>query len=117
MPKTRQPESSSRKALMALAATAVAAFAAGLAPDPIVRPSDWAAENIIVPDGPFAGEKWSSEIAPYLIELLDCLAPRHPRTTVTMGKSAQTGFTGAGIAWLGLLIDTAPADMLAVHPI
>ena len=118
MPKTAPPKrpSGSRKALIALAASAIAAFAAGIAPDPVVRPSDWAAANIVVPDGPYADEPWSAEVAPHLVEPLDCLAPRHPCTRVVVRKSAQTGFTGLGIAWLGMLIDTAPARMLAVQP-
>lgn len=93
---------------------AIAAFA--LAPDPVIKPAAWAAENIVVPDGPYAGERWSSKIAPHLVEPLDCLALDHPCTSVTVRKSAQTGFTGLGTAWLGAMIDTAPARMLAVQP-
>lgn len=97
-------------------AAVVATVAAATAPTLIVVPSVWAAENIVVPDGPFAGERWDPELAPHLIEPLDCLALDHPCNVVSIRKAAQTGFTGIGIAWLGALIDTAPARILAVQP-
>lgn len=93
-----------------------AAVAAGLMPDPAIAPSAWAAENFIVPDGPYAGEKWRPDVAPYLIEPLDCLAPDHPATRVSVRKSAQVGYTALLIGWAGSVIDVAPASMLVVMP-
>jgi phage terminase large subunit GpA-like protein len=93
-----------------------AALALGLAPDPVVQPSAWAAENIVVPDGPYAGSHWSPEVTPYLPEILDLLAPEDPATRISVRKSAQPGLTGLGIAWLGYIADVAPARAMAVQP-
>ena len=92
------------------------ALAAGLRPDPIVRPSDWAGENLVVADGPNAGFRWSPDLTPYAPEILDCLAAESPYTVVTVRKSAQTGLTEVGIAWLGYIVDVAPAQTLVVFP-
>ena len=92
------------------------ALALGIAPDPIVVPSAWAAESIVVPDGPYAGTKWSHDVAPYLVEIMDTLSTEDPATRLAVRKSAQTGFTTVGIAWLGMIADQAPARVLAVQP-
>lgn len=97
-------------------AIVAAALAAGLMPDPVVQPSAWASENVVVPDGPYAGERWSPEEAPYAVEILDSLAPHEPCTRVTVRKSAQTGLTLVGLAWLGYIATVAPADALVVQP-
>lgn len=92
------------------------ALALGIAPDPVVVPSAWAADSIVVPDGPYAGTKWSHDVAPYLVEIMDTLSTEDPATRLAVRKSAQTGFTTVGIAWLGLIADQAPARVLAVQP-
>ncbi|MCG8357613.1 MAG: phage terminase large subunit family protein [Kiloniellales bacterium] len=92
------------------------ALGAGIAPDPVVVPHSWASDNIVVPDGPMAGSKWSPDLAPYLKEPLDLLAPEDPENLVVVRKSAQTGFTGVGISWLGLIAMVAPAKTLVVLP-
>jgi phage terminase large subunit GpA-like protein len=93
-----------------------AALALGIAPDPVVVPSAWAASVLVVPDGPYAGTKWSPTVAPYLTEILDTLSPDDPSNRAAVRKSAQTGFTTIGIAWLGLIADMAPARVLAIQP-
>lgn len=92
------------------------ALAAGLMPDPVIQPSSWASENVVVPDGPFAGERWSQDEAPYAAEILDSLALHEPCNRVTVRKSAQTGLTLVGLAWLGYIASVAPADALVVQP-
>ncbi|WP_165791812.1 phage terminase large subunit family protein [Thalassospira marina] len=93
-----------------------AALARGIAPDEIVLPSQWARENLIVADGPLAGEKWSAELTPYATEILDCLAPDNGITRVSVRKSAQVGMTGAMIAWLATIMAVTPARAMLVFP-
>jgi len=92
------------------------ALALGIAPDPIIEPAAWAAENLIVADGPQAGHKWSPELTPYVVPILNCLAAESPHNRVSVRKSAQTGLTEAGIAWLGSIIDKTPAKAMVVFP-
>lgn len=93
-----------------------AALAAGLMPPPVTAPSAWAAENIIVAEGPAAGQRWDPALTPYAPEILDCLDPDHPCNTVTVKKSAQVGLTLLGIAWIGYIADQAPSNAMVVFP-
>lgn len=97
-------------------AAVAAAIALGIAPDPIVKPSVWAAETLIVADGPLEGNRWDPALTPQLPEILDCLAAESPHTRVSVQKSGQVGMTGIGIAWIGSVIAKTPAKMLVVFP-
>jgi phage terminase large subunit GpA-like protein len=92
------------------------ALAAGLAPPPDIAPSAWAAQTLVVPDGPRAGETWDPSLTPYLPEILDHLAPASATNRVVVRKSAQTGFTQIGQAWLGYIVDVAPTRTMMVLP-
>lgn len=92
------------------------ALAIGLAPIPNVLPSAWAAQNLVVPDGPRAGARWDPSLTPYLPEIVDHLAVASPVNQVVVRKSAQTGFTQVGQVWLGYVIDVAPAKTMMVLP-
>jgi|GEM_PF-3494422 len=46
-----------RKSTLAIIA---GVLAMGLAPDPVIEPAAWAAENLVVADGPQAGHRWSA---------------------------------------------------------
>jgi phage terminase large subunit GpA-like protein len=92
------------------------AFAAGVKPDPVVKPSTWAAEHFEIIEGPRAGTKWSPDEVPPLVEIIDTLGVDNPATEVWFMKSSQIGATTGGAAWLGCLIDTAPDTMLIVLP-
>ena len=116
MPKTGRPDKSRLKPWQIVAGGACLAMAAMVAPDPIISPTAWAAENIIVPDGPYAGQRWSAPLTPYISEPLDCLASHDPSNVVSVRKCAQSGFTGLGIAWLGTIVDKTPAQTLVVQP-
>lgn len=98
---------------MALIAATLAAF---LTPVASVKPSAWAADNLIVADGPRAGMKWDSGLTPQLVPVLDALQPGSPWNVVVLRKSAQIGATGLGIAWLGSIIATAPAKAMVIFP-
>lgn len=87
-----------------------------LEPPVQMLPSVWAAQNLVVPDGPKAGEKWSRSLTPYIVEPLDALAPDSGVNKVVVRKSAQTGFTLLGIAFVGHSIDIDPCRMMVVQP-
>ena len=84
-------------------------------PEPLA-PSEWAAANLVVPDGPKAGRQFDLSLTPYLIEPLDMLGPDSPVNQAAMMKSAQTGFTQLLIALVGYLIDRSPCRMLIIQP-
>lgn len=102
-----------RKTTLAIVALAAAA---GLTPPPKVLPSAWAAQHLIVPDGPLAGEKWSLQLTPFWAEPLDCLAPDSGVNEVAIRKSAQTGWSQVAQAACGAIIDLYPANALYVLP-
>jgi phage terminase large subunit GpA-like protein len=92
------------------------AVAAALRPVEAVTPSQWAAGNLIVPDGPRAGRAFDLSLTPYLAEPLDMLGPDSPVNEIAVMKSAQTGFTLLLIALLGHLVDRAPCRAMVVQP-
>lgn len=94
------------------------AFAQSLQPPPDRSVASWAEEKRYVAaesGSPFPG-KWSNELAPYLIEPMECLAPSDPATDVTLCFSAQTGKTSVGENFFGYTADDDPAPMLIVLP-
>lgn len=87
-----------------------------LTPPVPVPPSAWAKENLVVPDGPRAGEPWSLELTPYIQEPLDFLGPDSGVNEIAVMKSAQTGFTTLLIAALGHSIDRDPCRIGVIQP-
>jgi len=87
-----------------------------LAPDPIVKPSEWARDTMIVADGPKAGEKWDPSLTPQLIEILDCLSFEHPCNRISVRKSHQVGFTEVLKCGAGNLIVNTPTRAMIVFP-
>lgn len=92
------------------------AMAAAIEPEQPVKPSEWGARHVIVPDGPRQGQPWDPSLTPQLIEPMDVLAVDSPDTRASLMKPGQAGATMAGMIWLGCMIDTAPARMMAVQP-
>lgn len=92
------------------------AFLDGLEGAELVPLHEWAAENVVVPDGPRQGRLWSPELSPYLIEPLQCLHPDHPCTRVSVMKSAQLGVSVLAIIWLLYLMDRNPGRLMYVMP-
>ena len=97
-------------------AIVAAALAEGFAPPEPIPPSRWASENLIVPDGPRAGEPWDLDLTPYIREPLDMLGPDSGVNEIAAQKSAQTGFTTLLIAAIGHSIDRDPCRMMVVQP-
>ncbi len=87
-----------------------------LNPGEPITPSVWAAQNLVVPDGPYAGEKFNRELTPYLVEPLDCFADDVAVNKLSIRKSAQTGFTLLAIAAIGYSIAREPARLMVVQP-
>jgi phage terminase large subunit GpA-like protein len=97
-----------------------AIFAKGVLDDFLIRrqamPSRWASENLVVPDGPHAGDPWNLELTPYIKEPLDFLGPDSGVNELAAMKSAQTGFTTLIIAAIGHSIDRDPCRIMVVQP-
>ena len=87
-----------------------------LRPPKPLPPSKWASENLIVPDGPRAGEPWSIALTPYIQEPLDFMGTDSPVNEIAIRKSAQTGFTTLAIAMIGHSIDRDPCRMMVIQP-
>lgn len=98
----------------ATAALVASALADGIRPDRRVGIIEWSKENIVVADGPKAGSPWDPDESPYIAPILEELAPESPNNLVVVRKSAQTGYTTAGICWLGYIIDVTPAASMFV---
>lgn len=99
-------------------AAAIEALIVGLTPPARTPLSQWAAENRYVSaesGSPHPG-RWRNEVAPYLVEIQDCLSLHHPARSVTFMKSAQVAGTEAGINLFGQVVDETPAPMLIVLP-
>lgn len=92
------------------------ALAAALKPLAALAPSAWASTNLIVPDGPRAGQAFDLALTPYLREPLDMLGPDSPVNEIAAMKSAQTGFTQMLIALLGHMVDRAPCRAMVIQP-
>ena len=90
------------------------ALAAAIAPPEQISPSAWAAEHMVVPDGPYEGASWDPSLTPQLVEIMDQMAPESPANVVALRKSAQLGATTIGIAWTGYIIDIDPAPFMTV---
>lgn len=102
----------SRSALAVIAG----AMAATVTPPPPMPPSAWAEENLVVPDGPRAGEKWERSLGLHCVEIVDGLGPDSPDNEIAVMKSAQTGFTTVLIIATGHSIDRDPCRMMIVQP-
>lgn len=87
-------------------------FAHGLRPPQDIKVSEWSEENIIIPQGVSARSgPWRNDVAPYLVEPMDCLSPSHPCTEVTLKKSSQVGGTQIAINWMGYVAAVVPTEM------
>jgi phage terminase large subunit GpA-like protein len=81
-----------------------------------ISPSRWAAQNLVVPDGPRAGELFNLELTPYLVEPLDFFADACPDNKDVTRKSKQTGFSTMAIAACGYTADVEPCDVFLIEP-
>ena len=78
--------------------------------------SRWLSENLVLVDGPAAGQLWNAIGAPYLTEIADCLSDDHPCNFVTVRKSQQSGASILALGWCLYVADREPANMLYAVP-
>jgi phage terminase large subunit GpA-like protein len=95
----------------------LAAWCAGLSPEPALLVSEWAdMHRMLGSRGSAEPGPWRTERTPYLREVMDALSPAHPARRVVFMKGAQVGATESGNNWIGYVIHHAPGPMLAVQP-
>lgn len=100
------------------AALFLAAFAAAVVPPPPLTVSAWAAEQRVVAaesGSPYPG-RWSNDLAPYLVEPMDCCSLDHPSRVVSIMASAQVGKTSVLENVFGYVVDRNPSPILIVLP-
>lgn len=88
----------------------------GIRPPEPLPLSRWLAKNLVLVDGPLAGELWSPETAPYLAEIADRLSDDDPCTLVTIRKSQQTGASILALGWCLYVAEREPANLLYAIP-
>lgn len=99
------------------AAVLAGALGSAFALPPAITVSEWADEKRIVADGTSAHPgPWSTDLVPYLREIMDALGPADPVKDVVFMKSAQVAGTEAYNNWFGSIVDLTPGPALVVHP-
>lgn len=78
--------------------------------------SKWLSSNLVLIDGEHAGEPWSADGAPYLVEIADCLSDDNPCNLVTVRKSQQSGASILALGWCLYIADREPANILYGMP-
>lgn len=93
------------------------AVSSALKPDPKLSVSNWANENIYLPqtDSSEPG-KYRVERTPYLRAILDELGSNSRSQIITLMKGAQIGATTVGNIWLAFIIEHQPGPCLYVLP-
>jgi len=87
-------------------------MAATIAPPERLSFDQWLPQNLILIDGPQAGEPWGAEGAPYLPGIAECLSDDHPCNLVTVRKCQQSGASILALGWCLYVADREPANML-----
>ena len=103
-------------AVLAETARAFAAYRAGfmrgLALDPDLKVSEWADKHrVLSSESSSMPGRWRNELAPYLVEVMDCLSPSHLSREIVFMKSAQVGGSECGLNWFGLIATMSPGPM------
>jgi phage terminase large subunit GpA-like protein len=99
------------------AADVLAAWRAGIKPEPLLTVSEWAEQNrILSGKGSSEPGPWRNSRTPYLAEIMDCLSTSSSTQRVVFMKGAQVGATESGNNWVGYVIEHAPGPMLVVQP-
>jgi phage terminase large subunit GpA-like protein len=102
-----------RKSALALIA---GALAAAIMPPKQVTAVDYARENMVVPDGPRAGELWDDSLTPHIREPLMMTMLDSGINEIAVRKSAQTGFTTLLMAACAYSIAQDPCRIMVVQP-
>lgn len=92
------------------------AAAAGLRPDPQEKVSEWAERFRVVPDMGSIPGPWRNDVAPELVEIMDCLSPDHPSEQVVLMKPSQSGGSAVAENWIGYIMHRTPGPAMYVGP-
>jgi phage terminase large subunit GpA-like protein len=87
-------------------------LAASIRPAERLAFDQWLPKNLILIDGPQAGEPWSVDGAPYLPGIAECLSDDHPCNLVTVRKCQQSGASILALGWCLYVAEREPANML-----
>jgi len=102
-----------KHSLLSIVAGGLAALLEPAAP---IAPSQWAADNVVLPDGEYAGQKIDLTRTPHIVEPLDLLGPDSAVNEIGVMKSGQSAFTTMLQCAIGHSIDRDPCDMMVVQP-
>lgn len=92
-------------------------FLDGLRPEPTLTVDEWADLNrILAPTASSEPGPWRTDRTPYLREPMQKLSVNDPCQEVVIMKGAQIGASEMGNNWIGYVVDSAPAPMMAVQP-
>lgn len=94
----------------------VGVVVAGLKPAEAITPSAWCEKNLIVADGPRAGDSFSLALTPYWREPLDFFSDDCPDNKEVIRKSKQVGATTLAIGAFGFTADVQPCDLFLIEP-
>lgn len=86
-----------------------------LKPQPVLLVSDWAEQNRILDDSSNLAGKWSNDITPYLVDIMNTINDPDIRQTYFC-KASQIGGTAALINMLCYIIMQQPAPTMIVYP-
>jgi phage terminase large subunit GpA-like protein len=92
------------------------AFAAGLAPDPVLKVSEWADRYRVLSGRNAVPGKWRTSRVPYLREIMDSMSARSGVEVTVVMAAAQVAKTEALLNFIGYSIDQVPAATLVVLP-
>lgn len=93
-----------------------AALAVAIAPPLAITPSAWAAQNMVVADGPNRGERFDAGLTPYFCEILDFFSEDCPDNKAVLRKSKQIGASTLAIAAVGYTVAVEPCDLFLIEP-
>jgi len=82
---------------------------------PDVPVSVWAAENVIMPDGPFSGARYRRDVNPYLVGIMDTWGRREVREVIVCG-APQIGKTALLDACLCYSVANRPGPRMLAMP-
>lgn len=97
-------------------AVIAAVLAAAIMPAEQVDAVQYARKNMVVPDGPQAGDLWDDSLTPYIHEPLLMTMTESGVNEIAVRKSAQTGFTTLLLASAAYHIGQDPCRMMIVQP-
>ena len=86
-----------------------------LAPKERLTVSEWAARHRVLDESSNLSGRWSNDVTPYLVEIMDTLVDPSIRE-VYLCKASQLGGTEAVANMIMYIIDEDPAPTMIVYP-